>query len=168
MGTARSAVRNDRMKRNIIRIAAVIAAGCLLIVLLTTRTEKPMNVIVPESSAIEDMTPEPPAEEDQNLAPEQRLIGIWSQTQEYLDYANENIHSASVTITDKERLEFRADGTCNLVSLYRGTVLFAYEYRDGYVVLTADGWAPQRFLLEDEHLINPKIGIKEFEKQSAL
>lgn len=98
--------------------------------------------------------------------PEQTLAGAWIQTQEHLDYENEHIHSASVTVTGKEKLVFQADGTGELTQPQTGiTVAFTYEYRDGAVVLMPEGWAPLRYLLQDETLIDPEIDISKYEKQ---
>jgi len=142
----------DNMKKKLILV--VIAAICVLVVALVINAGKPE-----EGSAVTE------TEEAVEEGPEQRLVGIWLQTQEYLDYENEYIHSASVTVTEKERLEFRKDGTCELTNPYRGTDVFTYEYRNGSVILMADGWAPQRYLLDGDSLIDPGTGIAKYEKQ---
>jgi hypothetical protein len=106
-----------------------------------------------------------PSEQAPELTPEQKLVGTWIQTQEHLDYENEHIHSASVTVTERESLVFNQDGTCALSNLYEGTQEFSYECRDGAVILMANGWAPTRYLIEESALLDPELGIAKYTKQ---
>jgi len=148
---------NQQMtKKRAIIIIALGAAICVFCVVLFQQTrETEEEVLLP---------PEVIVEEAEVLTPEQQLLGTWIQTQEYLDYENEYIHSASVTVTEKERLEFRKDGSCELTSPNRGNTTFYFEYRDGKVILTTEGWAPQLFYFEDDVLVDPETGIARFEK----
>lgn len=147
------------MNKKTIIAVALAAAVCILAAVL---------IINMGNRGVEDApAPSEPVvvEEEAELTPEQMLIGTWIQTQEYLDYENEHIHSASVTVTDKERLEFRENGTCDLISPNRENATFLFEYRNGSVILTAEGWAPQLFYFEDGVLIDPETGIARFEKE---
>jgi|GEM_PF-5250169 len=103
--------------------------------------------------------------ENRNMSPEERLVGTWIQTQESLDYNNDNVHSESVNITEKETLEILENGVCVLTGPYIGTVEFFYKYKDGYLIMTADGWALQRLLLDKHKLIDPETEVVKFKKQ---
>jgi len=73
-----------------------------------------------------------------------------------------------VTETEKERLEFRADGTCELINPYMGATVFSFEYRDGAVILSADGRASRLLYFDTAApgvLTDPETGIARFEKQ---
>lgn len=96
--------------------------------------------------------------------PEQTLVGDWAQTKEHLAYENEYVHSAA-DVTEKETLTFKADGTGELTQPQAGTVSFTYEYRDGAVILMPEGWSPQRYLLQNETLVDDNLDIPKYEKQ---
>jgi len=145
------------VNKKILIAVALAAAVCILAAVLIVSMGNREVEIEPEPF-------EPVIEEEVELTPEQKLVGTWIQTQEYLDYENEHVHSASVTETEKERLVFRENGTCELFSPNRKNATFVFEYRSGSVILTTEGWAPQLFYFEDDVLIDPETGIPRFEK----
>ena len=147
------------MKKKTVIIAIVVIVLVSVAGLLLILHFRPKEIPTPEEEIPEVV------EEVVELTPEQKLLGTWIQTQEYLDYANENIHSASVTVTDKEQLIFNEDGSCVYKSLYWGDVVFSYELREGFVIMMTQGWAPQRYKVEDTFLIDPVINVREYEKQ---
>ena len=141
----------------------IITAACLVTALITILIFKITKVDLNEPLPVEISGGS--QEIIGELSPEEKLIGFWLQTQESLDYANEHIHSKSVTVTNKEILEFTDDRICALTGSLRGDMIFSYEVRSGYLILTAEGWVPQRFIIEEDFLVDPQTGIREYEKQ---
>lgn len=150
-----STIKTKRIIRNTIEISCLLIAVLIITMLMR---DKRVKKIYPKEKT--DITREVSVEESDYI----RLIGVWQQTQEYLDYQNEYIFSTSVTITDKDLLLFSKDGRCELTSSVKGHILFSFECSDGNVILIAQGMAPILYRIEDPYLIDPYSNVAEFER----